>query len=79
MTKVGNSLEKVDLNLIDPYVIVLQVLNRLETLHKLGFTHGDIKPENICLDFTNNTQQPQVHLVDFGLSTSYLDSNGAHI
>ena len=38
----------------------------LRTIHKKGFVHRDVKPDNIMLDFSGN-----VTLIDFGFATSY--------
>jgi casein kinase 1 len=45
-----------------------QVLERLETLHNLGFLHRDIKPENFLIDQINHDT---IYLIDFGLCTSF--------
>jgi serine/threonine protein kinase len=47
-----------------------EIIHRLATaifyLHSYGITHRDIKPENILM--TDNTENADVRLVDFGLS-----------
>lgn len=50
-------------------VIGCQILERLKTLHDVGFVHRDIKPENFLVDLhSHNT----IYLIDFGLCTFYL-------
>lgn len=58
------------------YAITLQLLSSVEALHELGYIHGDIKPENICLA---EGKELQVFLIDFGLATPYIDSQNEHI
>ncbi|CAD8097844.1 unnamed protein product [Paramecium primaurelia] len=49
--------------------ILLQLSNGLSYLHQLGYVHRDIKLENVMM-----TKEPNVKLIDFGLSV-YIDSN----
>ena len=44
-----------------------QVLFSLKKLHSLGYSHGDLKPGNICAKMSNNGLFKFI-LVDFGLS-----------
>ena len=55
--------------------IVLQLLKRFKAIHECGFVYRDVKPENFMLGANTNT----VFIIDFGLSSPYLDSNGHHI
>jgi casein kinase 1 len=59
----------------------LQITERIQTLHELGFLHLDIKPDNILLGTTNfrSADSSNVHLIDFGISKSYLTPQGEHI
>lgn len=43
-------------------ILMIQLLSRLEVIHRLGWSFGDIKPENIMV--CRNTRQ--VKLIDFG-------------
>ncbi len=43
-------------------VLIVQLLARLDVLHKHGYTFGDLKPENIMVSQTDKT----VRLIDFG-------------
>jgi serine/threonine protein kinase len=49
-------------------VIGLQVCTRLEELHKLGFLHRDIKPQQILIGYKDKAR---IYLIDFGLSRRY--------
>ncbi|KRX02217.1 Protein kinase-like domain [Pseudocohnilembus persalinus] len=46
--------------------ILLQIIDAIEYLHKMGIVHRDLKPENLLLDMNNN-----IKIVDFGLSNEY--------
>ncbi len=47
-------------------------------MHKTGFLHRDIKPQNILLGREEPHAQ-KIFLVDFGLANQYLTDEGAHI
>ena len=60
----------------------IQLLSRLEVLHKIGILHLDIKPSNIVygnLSSINNCDQGNILLIDYGLSKNYIDKKGNHI
>ena len=50
-------------------LIGLQMMNRIEYLHKHNFIHRDIKPENFLIG--TNEKSNIVYLIDFGLSKRY--------
>ncbi len=52
----------------------LQGLEALRTLHKAGYLHRDIKPQNILLGRENS----DIYLIDFGLARAYFNG-GVHI
>lgn len=47
-------------------MIGLQVIDRLEAYHKIGYVHRDIKPDNLVVGLNEKNQT--VHLIDFGIS-----------
>jgi len=73
MTHGGNSLlkwfkhKKVGDNKIEFACKMLrQIIRALKKLHKLGYSHGDLKPANICARETNKGKI-KFTLIDFGL------------
>ena len=49
--------------------IAEQALLRIEAVHRAGFVHCDVKPENMLAGFGGMREVPQtIHLIDFGLS-----------
>ena len=47
-------------------MIGLQVIDRLEAYHKIGYVHRDIKPDNLVIGLNEKNQT--VYLIDFGIS-----------
>ena len=50
-------------------LLAIQMLNRIENLHKHNYIHRDIKPENFLIGTGVNSNI--VYLIDFGLSKRY--------
>ena len=50
-------------------LIALQMLNRIENLHKRNYIHRDIKPENFLIGMQEKANI--IHLIDFGLSKRF--------
>ena len=45
-------------------------------LHELKYLHNDVKPDNIVI---GNDDPDKIYLIDFGISTRYLDCHGNHL
>ena len=59
-------------------LLAIQIINRIENLHKHNFIHRDIKPENFMVG--SQELSNIVYLIDFGLSKKYKNSsNNQHI
>ncbi|KAJ6620908.1 kinase-like protein [Mycena sp. CBHHK59/15] len=50
-----------------------QLISRIEYIHSRDYLHRDIKPENFVMGIGKGRNQ--LHVIDFGLSKSYRDSN----
>ena len=49
-------------------MIGLQVIDRLEALHKIGYLHRDVKPDNLAIGLYEKNKV--IYLIDFGLAHS---------
>jgi len=47
-----------------------QAITRLEVLHRLGFLHRDVKPENLLFEAADKYNR--VYLIDFGLAKKFV-------
>ena len=54
------------------------LVNLLETFHKAGYVHCDLKPDNIMIgDYKSNALlMNEIYLIDFGVSQKYHNANG---
>lgn len=57
----------------------LQVLEKLEALHEVGYLYNDLKPDNILVGNHDDHKLHKIRLTDFGISKKYLDDEGNHI
>lgn len=58
-------------------MVGIQMVSRLELVHDLGILHRDIKPGNFIMGKGDNKHL--VYIIDFGLSSMYIDDDGNHV
>jgi serine/threonine protein kinase len=56
--------------------ITIKLLDLIQKLHDLGYVNGDVKLENILYGRAKTSKEDDVFLIDFGLSTKYLNNDG---
>ena len=76
MTMLDNTLKKIfkflkKFTLKTVIIIAIQILERLEFLHNLGYVHCDLHPGNIMISKENPSI---IYLIDFGISYCYLSN-----
>jgi len=57
-------------------MIAIQVINRIESLHNVGFIHRDIKPDNFLIG--TNGKKSRIFMIDLGLAKNFI-KNEKHI
>jgi len=58
-------------------MVGIQVLNRIEELHNIGYLHRDIKPDNFLIGV--GKKKSRIFLIDFGLSKTFLGEKKEHV
>ena len=59
--------------------IGVQLLDKLQILHEQGFTHQDLKPNNVLLESADFTNPSNIILIDFGFSHEWRNENLQHV
>ena len=62
--------------------IGIELINRIEELHNLGYIHRDISPKNmVWLNFSDfdKIAQDNIILIDYGLSGPYVTNDNKHL
>lgn len=53
--------------------IACQAISRLETLHRQGYVHRDLKPDNFMVGY--GAKFGTIYLIDLGLAKIYMNTN----
>jgi len=57
---------------------MIGVINALMTMHKIGYTHNDIKDNNIMIK-NIESDEVEVVLIDYGFAKKIIDTDGIHM
>lgn len=57
--------------------IMRQMIRSIQAIHKLSILHRDLKPEHFM--FHEDQDPKSLHLIDFGLSTVFMDEKHEHV
>lgn len=57
----------------------IQLVTLVEQVHKVGMVYGDLKPDNILVGKHRQTANFELHLIDYGLSRTFINEDGSHI
>jgi serine/threonine protein kinase len=58
-------------------MLSVQMLQRLEHVHRHGYVHRDVKPDNFVFGLGDSAET--LYLIDFGLSKQLMGADGKHI
>lgn len=53
-------------NKTDIIKLFISILNKVQEIHTAGILHNDLKPENIILNYSDNGDYTNLHVIDFG-------------
>ncbi|KAL3118756.1 hypothetical protein niasHT_009604 [Heterodera trifolii] len=56
--------------------VSLQLFDALKALHKVGYLHLDVKPENATIGRAETNERRRIFLIDFGLARRYISQSG---
>jgi len=87
MDKLGPSLEELFVSCNRKFGVKtvcmtgIQLVNRIESLHKEGFLHRDIKPDNFLVGAGDRHSKDGsvIHMIDMGLTKRFRNESGQHI
>ncbi|KAK0405749.1 hypothetical protein QR680_018176 [Steinernema hermaphroditum] len=77
LSKLRRSLPDKKFSLITALRVCAQTLDRIETLHDMGWLCRDIKAPNFAIG--RGEQAGIVYMLDFGFARRFLDNNGNHV
>lgn len=69
-------LRKKELNIKEVAFYGIQMINIVRHIHKSGYVHRDLKPDNFVFDLKN---PKKIFCIDFGLAKEYENKNGDHV
>eukprot|EP01080_Neovahlkampfia_damariscottae_P002470 gene2470-3179_t len=53
----------------------IQMLEGIESIHKIGYLHRDLKPSNFVI---KRSEKGKIFVIDFGLARKYISNDGKH-
>ncbi|CAO1416311.1 unnamed protein product [Diamesa tonsa] len=64
-------------------IVCSQIIDVLKLLHEKHYVHSDLKAENIMIGLYDNNEtdvdeNDRVFVIDYGLATKFIDTNGEH-
>lgn len=60
----GKSWGNLDFSNEEKQTLIQKLISHIEHLHGLGFTHGDLKPENLLISRNQNDDELQIYILD---------------